>query len=282
MPRELDDWHSRAGGYVARPSFDAYAEKFSRYFAMRRRDGIIELRMHTNGGPARFGFDVHNAWAQAWHEVGNDPDNEVLIITGTGDQWLGIPETITADPAEEADKLIRGQRPKDFAYEHGYYDATKLVENFVFAIDIPTIAAINGPSVAHTEFALLCDITLATETAIIIDPHLLAGTAPGDGQQLTLQELVGTKRAAYHLYTGQPIGARQALELGLVNEVLPADRLLPRAWEIAERIMKAPRTARRLTHAIAQRPWKRRLVQDLGFGIAHEMFGIHADQLPGS
>jgi enoyl-CoA hydratase/carnithine racemase len=281
MPQELDDWHARAGGYVPRPSFDAYAEKYSRYFAMRRRNGIIELRMHTNGGSARFGFEVHNAWAQAWQEVGNDPDNEVLIITGTGGQWLGTPETIAADPAEAANGLTQDQRPRDFAYEHGFYDATKLLENFVFGIDIPTIAAINGPSAAHTEFALLCDITLAAETATIIDPHLLAGAAPGDGQQLTLQELIGTKRAAYHLYTGQPIGARQALELGLVNEVLPADRLLPRAWEIAEAIMKAPRTARRLTHAIAQRPWKRRLVQDLGFGIAHEMFGIQADRLFG-
>jgi enoyl-CoA hydratase/carnithine racemase len=281
MPQELDEWHDRAGGYVPRPSFEVYAEKYSRYFAMRRRDGILELRMHTGGGPARFDFAVHNAWAQAWQEVGNDPDNEVLIITGTGDQWLGTPETIADDPAEVANGLMQGPRPKDFTYEHAYYDATKLLENFVFGIDIPTIAAINGPSPAHTEFALLCDITLAAETATIIDPHLLAGTAPGDGLQLTLQELIGAKRAAYHLYTGQPIGARQALELGLVNEVLPAGRLLPRAWELAEAIMKTPRTARRLTHAIAQRPWKRRLVQDLGFGIAHEMFGIQADRLLG-
>jgi enoyl-CoA hydratase/carnithine racemase len=280
MPAELDDWHAQAGGYVSRPSFEAYAEKYARYLAMRRRDGIIELRMHTDGGPARFGFEVHNAWAQAWQEIGNDPDNEVLIITGTGEQWLGTPETIAADPADGAAELMHAPRPRDFAYEHGYYDATKLLENFIFSIDIPTIAAINGPSIAHTEFALLCDITLATETAVITDPHLLVGTAPGDGQQLTLQELIGTKRAAYHLYTGQPITARQALDLGLVNEILPADGLLPRAWEIAEAIMRAPRTARRLTHAIAQRPWKRRLVQDLGFGIAHEMFGIHAEQLP--
>ncbi|WP_067674436.1 enoyl-CoA hydratase/isomerase family protein [Nocardia miyunensis] len=249
------------------------------YFVMQRRNGIIELRMHTDGGPARFGFATHNAWAQAWQEIGNDPDNEVLILTGTGDQWLGIPESAALDPADAVRDLASGARPKDFAYEHGFYDLTKLLENFVFGIDIPTIAAINGPSIAHTEFALLSDITLAAETATIIDPHLLAGSAPGDGQQLTLQELIGTKRAAYHLYTGLPIGAQQALELGLVNEVLPADRLLPRAWELAESIMTRPRTARRLTHAIAQRPWKRRLVQDLGFGAAHEAFGLYADGL---
>lgn len=277
MPRELDEWHARVGGFVPRPSFDAYARKYSEYFQMRRASGIIELRMHTGGGPARFGFAVHNAWAQAWQEVGDDPDNEVLIITGTGSQWLGTPESVAADPAQALDELSKNPLPRDFGYEHGYYDATKLLENFVFGIDIPTIAAINGPSPVHTEFALLCDITLAAETATIIDPHLLAGTAPGDGQQLTLQELIGAKRAAYHLYTGQPISARQALDLGLVNEVLPADRLLPRAWELAETIMKAPRTARRHTHAIAQRPWKRRLVQDLGFGLAHELHAIHAD-----
>jgi enoyl-CoA hydratase/carnithine racemase len=142
------------------------------------------------------------------------------------------------------------------------------------------VAAINGPSVAHAEIALLCDITLAAETATIVDPPG-ERAAPGDGQQLTLQELVGTKRAAYHLYTGAPIGARQALELGLVNEVLPGDELLPRAWEIARAIMKSPRTARRLTHAIAARPWKRRLVHDLGFGLAHEMFGISSDRAQG-
>jgi enoyl-CoA hydratase/carnithine racemase len=130
------------------------------------------------------------------------------------------------------DAIGHGRRTSRRTYT--YYDATKLLENFVFAIDIPTIAAINGPSIAHTEFALLCDIALAAETATIIDPHLPAGVAPGDGQQLTLQELIGTKRAAYHLYPGEPIGAQQALELGLVNEVLPADRLLPRAWELAQ------------------------------------------------
>lgn len=274
MPTELNEWHTRAGGFVARPDFDTYAEKYSDYFTMQRRDGILELRMHTGNGPAQFNFAVHNAWAQAWLEIGNDPENEVLILTGTGDRWLGAPETVPADPAAEAQRMTSGPFPPDFSYEHGFYDATKLLENFVFGIDIPTISAINGPSIAHTEFALLCDITLATESATIVDPHFLAGTAPGDGQQLTLQELLGTKRAAYHLYTGLPLTARQALDLGLVNEILPANEILPRAWQLAEAIMKAPRTTRRLTHAIAARPWKRRLTQDLGFGVAHEMFGI--------
>jgi enoyl-CoA hydratase/carnithine racemase len=273
MSSELNDLHARLGGFVKRPEFDDYAEKYADHFAMERRDGIIQVRMHTDGGPALFGFGLHNAWGQLWQEIGNDPRNEVLILTGTGDRWLD------ADPASYAEPP--GRWPDGFAYEHAYYDATKLLENLVFAIDIPTIAAINGPGVAHTEIALLCDITLCTDETTIVDPHFLAGVAPGDGQHLSFQELMGTKRAAYYLYTSEEIDARTALELGLVNEVLPAERLLPRAWEIAEMIMQRPRATRRFTHAILQRPWKRRLVQDFGFGLAHEMFGISSGKSPG-
>lgn len=273
MSSELNDFHARLGGFVQRPEFDDYAEKYADHFVMERRNGIIQVRMHTGGGPALFGFALHHAWGQVWQEIGNDPRNEVLILTGTGDRWLD------ADPASYAEPPT--QWPDGFAYEHAYYDATKLLENLIFAVDIPTIAAINGPGVAHTEIALLCDITLCSEETTIVDPHFLTGVAPGDGQQLSFQELMGTKRAAYYLYTSEPIDAPTALQLGLVNEVLPQERLLPRAWEIAEMIMQRPRATRRLTHAILQRPWKRRLVQDFGFGLAHEMFGITSGKADG-
>ncbi|MEU7004087.1 enoyl-CoA hydratase-related protein [Nonomuraea sp. NPDC046570] len=94
----------------------------------------------------------------------------------------------------------------------------------------------------------------------------------GDGQHLAFQELIGLKRSALALYSGEPIQAAQAWELGLVNEVLPPDRLLPRAWQLAEMIMSCPRTTRRMTHAVMQRPWKRRLVNDLAMGRAHQLF----------
>jgi len=102
---------------------------------------------------------------------------------------------------------------------------------------------------------------------------------PGDGQGLTFQELMGLKRAAYYLYTSEKITAQLAKEMGLVNEVVPLDRLLPRAQEIAEKIMQKPRAIRRLTSAVLRRQWKRRLVQDLGFHIAHELLGMHLKEV---
>jgi enoyl-CoA hydratase/carnithine racemase len=147
----------------------------------------------------------------------------------------------------------------------------------IFCLDVPTIAVINGPG-THCEIGTLCDITLCAEDADFFDPHFLGGTPPGDGMALTLQKLIGTKRAAYYAYTGQKIDGKTALELGIVNEVLPRDRLLPRAWELAEMMMERPRSTRKLTHSILTRPWKQALVDDQGFHLAHQMYAMSNDE----
>jgi len=267
--------NARAGeqrmGFVSRPRFEDYREKYATYFKLERQNGILQVQMHTQGGPVMYGLPIHNAWSQLWLDLGNDPDNEVLIFSGTGDKWIA-----GFDPDFAAQSLH--ELPADAFYDQIYSDATKLLEAFIFNIDIPTIACINGSGL-HTEFALLCDITLCAEHAELFDPHFKFNLVPGDGQGLTFQELMGLKRAAYYLYTSDKINAQMAKEMGLVNEVLPLDRLLPRAWEIAEKIMQKSRTMRRLTSAVLRRQWKRRLVQDLGFHIAHELLGMHLKEV---
>lgn len=249
----------------SRPQFDDYRQKYADYFHISRESGVIEIRMHTDGGPAIFGPKLHNAWGQLWQDIGNDPENEVMIFGGTGDAWIG------GFDVEAFAKPFHEWSSED-AYEH-YYDGIKLLENLVFAIDIPTIGVINGNG-PRKETALVCDITLCSDDATFSDGNFaVGGSAPGDGMHLVLQELIGTKRAAHILYTGKQMDARQALELGLVNEVLPKIDLYKRAQEIAKAIMKHPRQARRLTHTNIQRPWKRRLVEDQGFGFANQLFG---------
>ena len=258
-------------GFVSRPRFEDYREKYAQYFNMERSNGILQVHMHTDGGPVIYGLPIHNAWSQLWMDVGNDPDNEVLIFGGTGDKWIaGFDPEMSSQPLHEL--------PADAFYDQIYSDATKLLEAFIFNIDIPTIACINGSGL-HTEFALLCDITLCAEHAELFDPHFKFGVVPGDGQGLTFQELMGPKRAAYYLYTSDTITAEMAKEMGLVNEVLPLDDLLPRAQEIAGKIMQKPRAIRRMTSAVLRRQWKQRLVQDLGFHIAHELLGMHLNTI---
>jgi enoyl-CoA hydratase/carnithine racemase len=248
-------------GRVKPTPLEEYSDRYSDFFVMKREGGILELRLHTDGGPYGHNWAAHNAWNRVWQDVANDPENEVLIITGTGDRWF------TAGQAK--DRTPYYEESAEYVYQQ-MYDGQKLIQTFVEAIEIPTIAVVNGPGV-HTEFALLCDITLAAEDADFMDPHFWAGYPPGDGLYLVLQELMGVKRAAYHVYTGSSLSAAEALELGLVNQVLPREELLGRAWELAEMIMLRPRMSRRLTHGITVRPWRRLVSEDLGFHLMSQV-----------
>lgn len=262
---------SRWAGHVAPLSFEEYSEKYAAFFKMRRVDGVIELRLHTDDGPYVHNWAAHNAWNRVWQDVGNDPENQVLIITATGDTWF------QGDPKASWGRPIVEEEP-DYIFQQTF-DGWKLIESFVNNLDIPTIAAVNGPGI-HTEFAMLCDVTLAVEDADFMDPHFMAGSAPGDGQALVLQALMGTKRAAYRLYGGTSIPARQALELGIISDVVPREHLLEKAWELAEFIMQRPRFSRWATHNIVARTWKKLVAEDFGFHMSQQMLStIAAKQL---
>lgn len=254
-------------GRVPPTSFEEYSKKYAAFFKMRRDNGIIELRLHTNDGPYIHNWAAHNAWNRVWQDVGNDPENQVLIITATGDTWF------QGDPKATWGKALVDEEP-DYIFQQTY-DGWKLIESFVNNLDIPTISAVNGPGI-HTEFAMLCDITLAVEDADFMDPHFMAGSAPGDGQSLVLQALMGTKRAAYHIYGGKSIPAQKALELGIISDVVPRAQLLEKAWEIAACIMKRPRFSRWATHNILARPWKKLVAEDFGFHMSQQMLATIA------
>lgn len=268
--RESSRAREKRNGYIQRPQFEEYSRKYDEHFAMKRENGVIEVQMHSKGGPVMLDVKIHNDWVRLWSDIGSDPENEVLILSGTGEAWMEFgPDSMGDDPVCDL--------PSDSFYDHQYVDSIKAIESLLFHVEIPTIACINGPGF-HTELALLCDITLCAEHALLFDPHFEAGLVPGDGQYLVFQQLMGLKRATYHMYTGKQIDARTAQEIGLVNEVLPLADLLPRAREIAGQILRQPRTTRRLTAAVARRPWKRLFVEDFGFHVAHEMLALRLDR----
>jgi len=72
---------------VGPTKFEEYSEKYKDFMLMTRRNGIIEVRLHTNGGPFQFGWAAQTAYGNAWSDIGRDLENEVMIITGTGDRW---------------------------------------------------------------------------------------------------------------------------------------------------------------------------------------------------
>jgi len=132
------------------------------------------------------------------------------------------------------------------------------------------IAAINGPATIHAELALLCDIVLASETAVLADQaHFPNGLVPGNGVQVIWPMLIGMNRARYLMYTGRHLTAIQSLELGLDSEVLPKE-VLPRAWEHARRLLQAPPLTLRFTRALFTSQIKQALGPNLEYGVAVE------------
>jgi enoyl-CoA hydratase/carnithine racemase len=250
--------------FVPTPDFDEYKERFKEHYKMdRREDGVLLVEAHTNGGPIQLSVENHRSVGQLFKTVGADPKNEIMIFTGSGNDFM-----MDSDPEgfnlEEQDMAY-------WAYEYAYKDGRINASSLVNDLEIPTIGVLNGPGF-HTEICLMCDITVCSEDAVIYDLHYDIGSVPGDGIHSCFIELLGVKRAAYALMTGQAIDAKTALEYGLVNEVVPRDQLIARAYKLADHIMTQPRITRRLTTQIVRRPWKQRIVNDLDGGFGIQMF----------
>jgi len=241
--------------------FDSYKDKFS-CLRMRREDGILEMRLHTDDGPLRWGLIPHGELPDAFAEVGRDRDNRVVILTGTGDEFSGIRANVASR------SLAQGITAR--AYDRVHWEGRALLMNLL-NIECPVIAAINGPAWRHCEIPLLSDIVLASDTAQFQDSaHFMSGMLPGDGMHIVMPLLMGMNRGRYFLLTGQTLSAHEAQELGLVNEVLPADQVLARAWEHARLLAARPTLLLRYTRLMFTEHLRRRMQDLLGYGLAME------------
>ena len=141
--------------------------------------------------------------------------------------------------------IITGQPPafcagldlKAFAAPDAPRHRVTALINSIPELGKPIIAAVNGAAyTGGLELALGCDFILASEDARFADTHARIGAVSGSGMGSRLPRAVGQRFAKQMMLACQPIDAATALRVGLVNEVLPADRLLPRAVELASAI----------------------------------------------
>jgi enoyl-CoA hydratase/carnithine racemase len=140
-------------------------------------------------------------------------------------------------------------------------------------IDVPVVAAVNGPARRHPELPLLANVVLASHDAIFQDPaHFRGGMVPGDGVHVVFPYLMGATRASYFLFMAQEISAEEARQIGLVNEVVASDALLPRAWEIARLLLQQPARVRRLSRQLLSQEIKSRMIAHLAHGFALEAY----------
>jgi enoyl-CoA hydratase/carnithine racemase len=242
--------------------FDTYRERFPNANLTREPNGVLEVTLHTKGGKLIFNGHTHEQFVDLFHVIGEDGDNRVVILTGSGDAFMDTIESEGFDffSPQGYDKILREGR--------------KTLSN-ILDIEVPMITALNGPVLLHSEYALLTDIVLATPETVFQDkPHFEFGIVPGDGVHLLWPEVIGTIRGRYFVLTRQRLDAKTAKEWGAVNEIVPADRLLARAHEIADGIAALPPLTSRYTRIALTQKLRRIVDGGLGYGLALE--GISA------
>ena len=173
-------------------------------------------------------------WVNSRREV------SVLIITGAGKAFSS-----GGNIKEMRDRQgTFGGRAAEIQeqYRHGIQRIPLAMQR----IEVPTIAAINGPAVgAGFDLCTMCDIRLGCPDTLLGETFINLGIIPGDGGAWFLQRAVGYQRAAELTLTGRLINAEEALQYDLLLEVVASDQLLVRARELAAAIAgKPPRTVR--------------------------------------
>jgi enoyl-CoA hydratase/carnithine racemase len=245
--------------------FDAYREAFPNARLTRRPNGVLEVALHTDGGKLVFNGHTHEQFVELFHAIGEDRDNRVVVVTGSGDAFMDVisPEGFDFFTPQGYDKILREGR--------------KVLSN-ILDIEVPMITALNGPVLLHSEYALLTDVVLATPQTVFQDkPHFEFGIVPGDGVHILWPEMIGSIRGRYFLLTRQVLDAETAKAWGVVNEIVPAGELLARAHEIADGIAALPPLTSRYTRIALTRRLRRLLEEDGGYGLALE--GISAAQV---
>jgi enoyl-CoA hydratase len=180
---------------------------------------------------------LHWELTQVWPTIDADPRTRVAVVTGAGRAFsaggdLEMVEANSRDPK----RLARTVR-----------EASDIVYNMI-NLDKPIISAINGVAVgAGLVVALMADISIMSETARITDGHTKLGVVAGDHAAILWPLLCGMAKAKYYLLTSDFIDGREAERIGLVSLCTPADQLMPKALEVADKLAAGSQQAIRWT-----------------------------------
>ena len=224
---------------------------------------VLRLVMSAPGKLNAAGHEMHRDLANVWLEIDRDPDTRVVIVTGEGKAFsAGGDLDLVKDMAEDFEVRIRVLREaRDLVYN--VINCSKLV-----------VSAMRGPAVgAGLVVGLLADVSIASETARIIDGHTKLGVAAGDHSVIIWPLLCGMAKAKYRLLTCEPLSGAEAERIGLVSLCVPDDELEDRALEVARRLAAGSQSALRWTK-LALNNWLRTAGPSFDASLALEFLGF--------
>ncbi|MGA1673754.1 MAG: enoyl-CoA hydratase/isomerase family protein [Burkholderiaceae bacterium] len=226
----------------------------------------VQMRADVAGGNGKLptaGHVGHRELSEIWRDAQRDPQVRAVLLRGDGMGFSGGGDlTLVQDMAQ--DFAVRSQV---------WQEARDLVYNLINC-DKPVVSAIHGPAVgAGLVAGLLADISVAAQSARIVDGHTRLGVAAGDHAAIVWPLLCGMAKAKYHLLLCEPVDGREAERIGLVSLAVPDEELLPKARELADRLAQGSATAVRWTK-YALNNWLRRAGPTFDASLALEFMGF--------
>jgi enoyl-CoA hydratase/carnithine racemase len=236
-----------------------YFMAFENMAMERTSSGVLTLRFHTDGGPITFTGRTHSDFPRVLEAIAEDRDNKVLVITGTGDRFM-----------TDIDGPSLGDITKPIEWDRTYAEGRRVLQRLV-DLEMPIVSAVNGPATVHSEYVLLGDVVIVSDTTVFSDlPHLTFGIVPGDGVQVVWEEVLGFNRYRHLTMTQGSFTAQQALDWGAIAEVLPQTKVLARALEVAEQLAQRSQLLNRYLAVTLRQRVSRRMAESTALGMALE------------
>ena len=195
------------------------------------KDRVATLTLNRPDKMNAFTGPMIERWAWALTEAQRDPDVNVVVVTGAGTAFCA---------GGDVARMGQGE-PTPLDHKNMLWEHIHRVPKALEVMDKPVIAMVNGVAVgAGMGMAVMCDVRIASDAARFSTGYVRVGLVPGDGDTYFLPRLVGTARALELLWTADFIEAAEALRLGIVNRVVPADRLAEDTYALARKIAEGP------------------------------------------
>ena len=241
---------------------------------VERRDTIVIARLNRPATRNAIDEEMGPALVQLCADVNADLGVRCMVLTGNG-------------PAFCAGGNVKDMHARNGMYagpaaeiRRAFHAAIQQVPLAFNALEVPVVAAVNGPAVgAGFDLSLMCDIRIASESATFAESFVRLGLVSGDGGAWWLTRIAGAARAYQMTLTGESITAAQALDWGIVSSVTSNERLLGDALAIATRIAQHPPHSLRLNKRMLRDAERSSLESHLQLAASLQAIALHTDDL---
>lgn len=233
-----------------------------RHLSFERRGRILTIVMNAPASKNAIGREMHRELSRVFHDADDDPDSDILVLTGAGQAFSGGGD-IT---------WMQDMQSNHWEMENANTEGRRTVMALM-DLQKPIIAKVRGPAVGlGATLALFCDVVFASENSIFSDPHVRVGLVAGDGGAVIWPALLGHAKAKEYLMTGDAVPGPKAAEIGLINHCVPDAELDDRVDAFADRLAGGAIKAIRWTKKAVNAGLKPLVSSVLELSFAYELY----------